>query len=261
MGHRPAAIPAALLAVRSLIGLLGDDRLDPASAQAGAARPRGVRLIGSYRVRSGARAADRSAHPDFLQHCDEPGAIGGLSGREHERQRATAPGCRRWTLLVSPPRERPSAAASSRARRRRRSRRRSARSDSPAGEPTATGAICPVSVAPFPAPRPLPAPPRPPVPTPSRPRRDGRGPPWRPEARAPLGEGLDVRGGSRVDRRAAGCSMASGRCLAGGGEGGEPSFGVVEDAHAVGDHPPRARVDGVGRCPERPDHPDLELQT
>jgi hypothetical protein len=102
MGHRPAAIPAALLAVRSLIGLLRDDRLDPASAQVGAARPRGVRLIGSYRVRSGGRAADRSAHPDFLQHRDEPGAIGGLSGREHERQRATAPVCRKVDLAGQP---------------------------------------------------------------------------------------------------------------------------------------------------------------
>jgi hypothetical protein len=87
----PAGIPAALVAVRSLIGLLRDDRLDPAFAQVGAARPREVRLIGSYRLRSSARAADRSAHPDFLRHRDEPGAIGGLSGREHERQRATAP--------------------------------------------------------------------------------------------------------------------------------------------------------------------------
>ncbi len=72
MGPRPAAIPAALLAVRGLIGLLRDDR-DPASAQSGAARPRGVRPIGSYRVRSGARAAHRSAHPDLLQHRDELG--------------------------------------------------------------------------------------------------------------------------------------------------------------------------------------------
>ncbi len=104
MGHRPAVIPAALVAVRSLIGLLRDDRLDPASAQAGAARPRGVRLIGSYRVRPGARAADRSAHPDFLQHRDEPGlsaACPGASTNASGRQRRSAA---RWTLLVSPPR-------------------------------------------------------------------------------------------------------------------------------------------------------------
>ena len=76
-----------------------------------------------------------------------PAACPGVSTNASGRRRRPAA---RWTLLVSPPHERPSAAASSRARRRRRSRRRSARSDSPAGEPPATGAICPVSVAPFP---------------------------------------------------------------------------------------------------------------
>ena len=74
-------------------------------------------------------------------------ACPGVSTNAGGRQRRSAA---RWTLLVSPPRERPSAAASSRARRRRRSRRRSARSDFPAGEPPATGTICPVSVALFP---------------------------------------------------------------------------------------------------------------
>lgn len=64
-------------------------------------------------------------------------ACPGVSTNVGGRQRRSAA---RWTLLVSPPRERPSAAALSRARWRRRSRRRSARSDSPAGESTVAGA-------------------------------------------------------------------------------------------------------------------------
>ena len=126
MGHRPAAIPAALLALRSLIGLLRDDRLDPASAQVDAARPRGVRLIAataSGRVRGRPTGPRTLTFSSTAMNRGLSAACPGVSTNASGRQRRSAA---RWTLLVSPPRERPSAAASSRARRRRRSRRRSA---------------------------------------------------------------------------------------------------------------------------------------
>ena len=81
-GRPPAA---ALLAVRGLIGLLWDDGLDPATAQVGAVGPGGVRLIGSDGIRASARASDRAAYLDLLQHRDEPGAVGGLPGRERKQ--------------------------------------------------------------------------------------------------------------------------------------------------------------------------------
>lgn len=87
MPDRAATARAFLLAVGCLVDLLRDDTADAASPQVGAVRAGGVRLVGGDRAGPGARAADRSANPDALQHRDEAGVVGGLTRGDDERQR------------------------------------------------------------------------------------------------------------------------------------------------------------------------------
>lgn len=86
----PPAPAALLLAVRGLVGLLRDDRLDIPFPQVSAVGAGGVRLVAGDRVGPGARAADRATDLDLVQDRDGPGAVGGLSLGQDEGERAAA---------------------------------------------------------------------------------------------------------------------------------------------------------------------------
>lgn len=126
-----AAAPGAfLLPVGGLADVLRDDGLYMASALVCAIAAGRVCLVPGDRVRPGARASHgprTRIFPSTGMNCGlsaaRPAVRTNASGR-HFRSAA------RSTLLVCPPRERPSRAAFSRSFRRRRTHRRSSRSGS-----------------------------------------------------------------------------------------------------------------------------------
>ncbi|ATL81765.1 RagB/SusD domain protein [Streptomyces malaysiensis subsp. malaysiensis] len=89
-GDRPSAPAALLLPVRSLVLLLRDDGLDPASAQVGTVGAGGVGLVAGDRVGAGAWTANWSRYPDLVQYGYELRAVCRLSGSEDEGQGSTA---------------------------------------------------------------------------------------------------------------------------------------------------------------------------
>lgn len=108
------------------------------AAQVGTVAAGGVRLVPGDPVRPGPGAAGRVADPGLLEYGDEWGlsaacpAVGTIASGRHLRSAA------RWTLLVCPPRERPSRGPSAGV-----CRRRIRRSSSWAGPRSADRPACP----------------------------------------------------------------------------------------------------------------------
>lgn len=109
-GRGPAAGSAPALAVGALVVRLGDGGSDAAPAQVGAVVATGVGLVAAYPVRPAAgtaRSARRMRKPSSTGaniglSPRWPGEVSRCSGRARSSES-------RWTLLVSPPRERPNA--------------------------------------------------------------------------------------------------------------------------------------------------------
>jgi hypothetical protein len=94
VGDGPTARATALLAMGGLPRLLRDRRLDAAFAQVVAVGAGGVGLVGGDRVGPGAGTPAPAAHLHLGQHLLKARAVGGLSGDDHETERAAAPiGC------------------------------------------------------------------------------------------------------------------------------------------------------------------------
>lgn len=102
MADRAAATGAALLTVGRLVGLLGDDGLDAASAQIEAVAAGGVGLVGGHRGRAGARTTDGQADLDPGQDGAKLWAVAGLAWGQDERQRTASPVGRQVDLAGQP---------------------------------------------------------------------------------------------------------------------------------------------------------------
>ena len=113
-GGQAAALAAPLQPVFRLVRGFGDGRLNLAAAQVRADRGAGVRLIAQDPPRAGSAAVPR-ARPGDLELIRRPGprpASRAAARRWSDlpgQQRAHRRSASRWILLVSPPRDRPSA--------------------------------------------------------------------------------------------------------------------------------------------------------
>lgn len=107
---RPAALGPFASAVPDLIGRFGDDRRDAARAKQSPVATRGVRLIAQHRVGPGPRASRAEArHPNRIEQVRKHGRVVRLTGPRSSTSGRPLPSQRWWILVLSPPRERPTA--------------------------------------------------------------------------------------------------------------------------------------------------------